>query len=543
MSRAANKHQVDAAAQTLGVLNKQAEEARAQLVGLQQNLKEVQRNLTEVRVAELLEANEHLVLAALHAEAIADKALSHLGEMTRVSQRDALTNTANRSLMVDRLDNAIALARRHGTSFAVVFIDLDDFKQINDTLGHVAGDEVLQQAARQLQAAVRDSDTVSRYGGDEFLVLLADIVQPADAARVAAKMLKALAEPIYVSDHELHLSASIGIAQYPKDAEETLTLIGRADAAMYCSKRRRRGGFMLYDETCDGSGPAPPRAELASRPVTHSEAAAAAHDQHLHSLREANENLVIAALAAQELEAHAKEAHSRQTAALAMVVHELRSPLTPIQTAADMIRRSHPNEPLLSQLQALIQAQVAHMARLVDDLLDGSRAHTCKFQLELGSVEMTDILHLAVATCRPVIEVKSQRLKLLLSRRRMPVHGDSIRLTQVFSNLLTNAVKYTPEGGQITLSAKVVRHSIQIVVADSGIGIAAEMLPDIFELFVRDRRAMAVDSRGLGIGLTVVRDLVQAHGGTVVARSAGKNLGSQFIVTLPMAGERKSDSA
>jgi diguanylate cyclase (GGDEF)-like protein len=542
MSRPDTKHQVEAATRALVMLNKQAEEARAELVGLRQNLMEVQRNLTEVRAAELREANEHLVLAALHAEAIADKALAHLGEMTRVNQRDALTNTANRSLMVDRLDNAVALARRHGASFAVFFIDLDDFKQVNDTLGHAAGDDVLKQAAHRLQAAVRDSDTVSRYGGDEFLVLLADIAHAADASGVAAKMLAALAGPIYVNDHELHLSASIGIAMYPKDADDTLTLISRADAAMYRSKRRRRGGFVLYDETCADVNVAPSIVESASRPATHSESTAA-RDQHLHNLREANEKLVIAALSAQELEANAKQAHSRQIAALAMVVHELRSPLTPIQTAADMIRRSHPNEPLLSQLQALIQGQVAHMTRLVDDLLDGSRAGTCKFQLELSSVDVTDILSLAVATCRPVIDRKSQQLKLLLPRRRLPVHGDPIRLAQVFNNLLTNASKYTPQGGQITLTAKVLQQSIQVTVADSGIGITAEMLPSIFDLFVRDRRAMAVDSRGLGIGLTVVRDLVEAHGGTVVASSAGKNLGSQFVVTLPMADERKKDSA
>ena len=541
MSRSDTKHQVEAATRTLVLLNQQAEEARAELVGLRQDLMEVQHNLTEVRAAELREANEHLVLAALHAETIADKALSHLGEMTRVSQRDALTNTANRSLMVDRLNNAVALARRHGTSFAVLFIDLDDFKQINDTLGHMAGDEVLQQAARQMQAAVRDSDTVSRYGGDEFLVLLADITQPADAAKVAAKILRALAEPIHADDHELHLSASIGIALYPNDADDTPTLISRADAAMYCSKRRQRGGFMLYEKMRTGSDPASPKVELASSPVTHSDSTGTAHDLHLHNLREANEKLVIAALTAQEREARAKEAHGRQIAALAMVVHELRSPLTPIQTAADMIRRSHPNEPLLSQLQVLIQSQVAHMARLVDDLLDGSRAQTCRFQLELSSVEMTNILNLSVATCRPMIHHKSQRLKLLLTRRRMPVYGDPIRLAQVFNNLLTNASKYTPEGGQITLTAKVLQHSIEITVADSGIGITAEMLPDIFDLFVRDRRAIAVDSRGLGIGLTVVRELVEAHGGTVTARSAGKNLGSQFVITLPMESGRKND--
>jgi len=173
----------------LARLNAQAERVRTELAHLRQDLLDVQRDFNGRLAAQLVEANERLVIAALHADTIAEEAMTNLDELARSSQRDALTDTPNRALMLDRLDSAITLARRRGTRLAVLFLDIDHFKQINDTLGHPVGDQVLQLAARRLESAVRESDTVSRYGGDEFVVLLADMSQPSDAARIAAKML------------------------------------------------------------------------------------------------------------------------------------------------------------------------------------------------------------------------------------------------------------------------------------------------------------------------------------------------------------------
>jgi len=148
--------------------------------------------------------------------------------------------------MLDRLESAIATARRDETRIAVLFIDLDDFKRINDTLGHAIGDEALKLAARRLQSTVRDSDTVSRHGGEEFLVLLPGISQAADAASIAQKLLAAIAAPARAGEHRLQLSASVGITIYPEDAEDAQTLISRADAAMYRAKRRGPGGYEFY---------------------------------------------------------------------------------------------------------------------------------------------------------------------------------------------------------------------------------------------------------------------------------------------------------
>ncbi len=541
MSQHADKADVAAATRTVALLNKQAEEIRADILRSRRELARVQHDYGDARAAQLVEANEQLVLAALQAETIAETATSHLDELARTSQRDALTETPNRALMLDRLENAIALARRHVTRLAVLFLDLDQFKHINDTLGHMVGDEVLRLVARRLESVVRASDSVSRHGGDEFLVLVGEITQSADAAVITTKILAVLTAPCRVGDHMLRLSASVGIATYPEDGEDAATLISRADAAMYRSKRRRHGGFEFHrEEFPGGRGPDQSILDRPPQPAPRHESALAEQEPRFRELREANEQLVIAALTAQELEAQTEEAYTRQTKFLAMVAHELRNPLIPIRTAAELLNRALRDEPLLAQLQAAIKRQVSLVSRLVDDLLDGSRVSAGKFRLESSMVEMTGILSLAVESCRPAVESRSQHLTIHLAPAPLLVLGDPVRLGQVFSNLLDNASKYTAKGGEISLTAVVLDRSLQVSIADNGIGITVDALPTIFELFTQDARALALYDGGLGIGLAVVRDLVEAHGGTVVARSPGRDLGSDFIVTLPMAARPMS---
>ena len=237
----------ESAARKLSQLSQETDGLLTRLVRLRQNLVEIRQAMDGAKAqSALAETNEQLVLAALHAESVAETAVSELGELARLGQRDPLTNLPNRLLMLDRLESAIATARRRETRIAVLFIDLDHFKRINDTLGHAIGDEALKLTARRLQSAVRDSDTVSRHGGEEFLVLLPDISQAADAVSIARPLLAALAAPARAGEHRLHLSASIGITIYPEDAEDAQTLISRADAAMYRSKRRGAGGFEFY---------------------------------------------------------------------------------------------------------------------------------------------------------------------------------------------------------------------------------------------------------------------------------------------------------
>ncbi len=195
----------------------------------------------------LMVENERLVLAALASEVAAEKARQDLAQLTWSSQRDPLTNTPNRVLMRERLTSAITMAQRRGAHLAVLFLDIDKFKQINDTLGHTAGDDVLQLVARSLESVVRESDTVSRHGGDEFLVLLTEVSQRAGAGLIAEKMLKAIAAHCEQATLTRDVSVSIGIAIYPDDGTEAQTLVKRADEAMYLSKRSGGRCFAFFD--------------------------------------------------------------------------------------------------------------------------------------------------------------------------------------------------------------------------------------------------------------------------------------------------------
>ena len=524
------------AARELAELRQQAEQVRAVLSQLQRDVLEAESHLGSIEAAQLLEANEQLVLATLQARTDVETAEQALKEVSRAAELDTLTELPNRLLLLDRFAHAIASARRRRSRLAVLFLDLNDFKQINDTLGHAVGDEVLKLASHRLVSSVRAADTVSRHGGDEFVILLTDVSRASDAVLIADKIVATLAAPSYVDDHVLRLTASIGISIYPDDGEDADTLIALADAAMYRAKRQGLGSFVFHDEEPGSERlPEPSAFDSLRRPLTHYELALAAHENRHSELQEANEQLVRAAIGAQELQAAAEEAQQRQTEFMAVLAHELRNPLTPIRTAAALLGRVRADEPLLRRVQAVIERQVVHMAKLVDDLLDVSRTHTGKLRLERRVVEMAGVIDEAVESCRPAMDTRLQHFGIHVPLCALEVNGDPVRLTQILSNLLDNASKYTHVGGEIGLSVVVVDHAVVMTVSDSGIGITAEALPKVFDPFVQDTHAIGFNGFGLGIGLTVVRELVEAHGGHVIASSAGSGLGSQFVVTIPLA--------
>lgn len=227
-------------------LNRAIEAARSQLLHLRREVRAAQQQLDDPTAALLLAANERLLLASMASRAEADSALTQLDELARTSQHDELTGLPLRGLMLDRLTQAMAWGHRHGTWVAVVFVDLDRFKCINDTRGHAAGDAVLQWVAAQLLSVVRESDTVSRHGGDEFVVILSELSSGEDAMRIAHKMQDALSLPCAVGADALQISASLGIAVSPEDGLEAPTLIALADAAMYAAKRRGPGGTVRH---------------------------------------------------------------------------------------------------------------------------------------------------------------------------------------------------------------------------------------------------------------------------------------------------------
>ena len=244
-----------AAALELALLQEQIDAARATLVLLQRQVIETADRLDSGRAAQLVEVNQRLVLSVLHARTDAEAAARALDEASRRAQLDALTALPNRLLLLDRFAQAAANANRHGSRMALLFLDLDKFKRVNDTFGHAVGDEVLKLAAHCLSASVRAADTVSRHGGDEFLILLAEVSHASDAVRVADKVIAALGAVHRVGPHELRLTASIGIGIYPDHGVEADVLIHRADAAMYRVKRGEPGGVAFH-----GGAPARPPA-------------------------------------------------------------------------------------------------------------------------------------------------------------------------------------------------------------------------------------------------------------------------------------------
>jgi diguanylate cyclase len=483
------------------------------------------------QAAHLVEANEQLVRAALDAQSAADDCATALEAQSMSIGLDPLTALPNRLLFLDRFNQAIAHARRHGGRLALLFVDLDNFKQVNDALGHAAGDEVLRLAAQRILSSVREGDTVSRHGGDEFLVLLTDVVDAADAVQIAEKLLAALGAPTRVRDHVFRLVASIGVGIHPDDGEDAATLIERSDAAMYRAKRKGGGGVACHREE-DREGSRPLALASLKPPFAGYEQATAEHERRLVELREANQQLVLSALDARNLLAAAEQARARQKEFLAVTAHELRNPLASISLASTMLAQPESKDP--SRMQAIIERQIALMARLIDDMLDLSRVHTGKLRLERQPVDLTTILDEAVFACRPAMDRRLQHFTVRMPARVPELDGDPVRLAQVFGNLLDNASKYTPEGGRIGLLVEMVGDAVVVAVSDSGIGINGDALPRVFEPFVQDSRAVEFSGAGLGIGLTVVRELVEAHGGTVTASSAGTGLGSQFVVTLPL---------
>ena len=242
---------------------------------------------------------------------------------------------------------------------------------------------------------------------------------------------------------------------------------------------------------------------------------------------------VLARHQVNELRESAEAANRAKDEFLAMLGHELRNPLSPILTALQLMRLRGTDGS--ERERTVIERQVTHLTRLVDDLLDVSRIARGKVELKEETVEMSEVVARAVELSSPLLEGRTHTLDLAVPRRGLAVRGDPTRLSQILSNLLTNAAKYTPPGGHISIRASEEPPDVVLRVRDTGIGIAPDVLPHVFDLFVQERQALDRSQGGLGLGLTIVRSLVERHGGTVSAHSAGRGHGSEFVVRLPKA--------
>jgi len=228
------------------------------------------------------------------------------------------------------------------------------------------------------------------------------------------------------------------------------------------------------------------------------------------------------------------EADRHRTEFLAVLAHELRNPLAPILSSLHILGREEREDPRQEKARLIIERQVRQLSRLIDDLLDVSRITSGKIVLRKEPADLRVILEHAVQTARPLIEARRHHLSTVLPKQPVWLEADPMRLEQVVANLLNNAAKYTADGGRILLAAEVRNGEALVMVGDTGMGIAPDLLASVFDPFVQGSRSLDRSEGGLGIGLTLVRKLVEMHGGVIEARSQGLGQGSEFLVRLPV---------
>ena len=370
-------------------------------------------------------------------------------------------------------------------------------------------------------------DITERKRVDDTARLLAAIVESSDDA-IVSKTLHGIvtswnraAESMFGYSAEEMIGRHISVLAPPDKAEDMAYILGRIKQGdrldHYETKRKAKDGRVIdvsltVSPVRDASGTVVGASKIA-RDITE-------RKRMEEALRRSEELL--------------RDADRRKDHFLAMLAHELRNPISAINSAVQVIRKSEGAE-TLEWSKDVIERQVKHLSRLIDDLLDVSRISQGKIELRKTVVDAGDLLNNAVETVRAFIKERKHELNLSFPVGSMPVEVDPVRLEQVVVNLLTNAAKYTPAGGRISLSAERVGADIVIHVQDNGLGIAPEKLPEMFELFTQAETALDRSEGGLGIGLALVKSLVEMHGGTVSASSEGCGKGSTFSIRLAAA--------
>lgn len=260
------------------------------------------------------------------------------------------------------------------------------------------------------------------------------------------------------------------------------------------------------------------------------------HPEKLNSvLREANEKLVTATCGALDREAQSQAYNKQLEEFVAMLAHEIRNPLAAVSGAAQVLGRFQNAHPQLSRLHEIITRQSAYVARIVEDLLDASRVSNGKIRVKKELLNLEDVIEAALETCKPVVERFGHTLAINKSDSPMFVEGDPVRLSQVFSNLVTNASKFMNNGGLITIGMETAVSNVIVTIQDNGTGMSEETLEVIFQLFTQATPTLDRTQGGLGIGLSLVRSILSLHNGTVEAQSEGIGKGSVFTVKLPLA--------
>lgn len=481
--------------------------------------------------ARLLVRNEELAASLREAQDRVHTGARLLDDMSRSIGPDVLTRLPNRVLLLDRLVQATASATRHQGRLALLLVELGNFRTVADQFGRESANGVLRHVAGRIRDALSTVETVSRHGSHAFLVLLPEVLED-EAESVAQRVLEALDAPLDINGSMPRLTVSIGVAFFPDHGQSPLDLIGNAESAGRRAGQDGDRAIVVFDRSMrEVPSLTLPAGEDSPAIDPSDEAFLDPQRSPLQAyMCEANEQLLMASLSSLDKKELAEQALQRQTDFLAVLAHELRTPLTPISLASAMMSDVEPDQ--IPRLQGIINRQIVHISRLLTDLLDISRINTGKVRLRREVVSMESVISQATDTCTPAMKSRSQVLSTTLPMERVCVFGDPVRLAQIFTNLLDNASKYTPEHGAVSVSVEADEKAVVVTVTDTGIGISPDALAHIFEPFVQDHTAVAFNGMGLGIGLTVVRDMCEAHGGHVEAYSEGSNAGARFVVTL-----------
>ena len=385
---------------------------------------------------------------------------------------------------------------------------------------------VLDDPGYRLVRAESADQALMALIGEEFALIVLDIQMPDMSGFELANMIKQRKKtagiPIifltaYFSEDQ-HVLEGYGTGAVDYLHKPINSTILRSKVAVFAELYRKTRECALANEHLLG--------EVAER--------RRAQEQLLLLNEELEERVAERTSALVRADAALREADRQKDEFLATLAHELRNPLAPIRNAVQILLLKGQDVPDLQWAGDVIDRQVNQMTRLVDDLLDVSRITMGKLELRKEIVELAKVIQDAVETSRPLIDQDAHRLTVSLPALPLMVEADLVRLAEVFSNLLNNAAKYTERGGDIELSVDIEDRTAVVRVKDSGIGIPVEMLPNVFNLFTQVDRHLHRSQGGLGIGLTLVKRLVEMHAGTVEARSEGAGRGSEFIVRLPL---------
>jgi signal transduction histidine kinase len=403
---------------------------------------------------------------------------------------------------------------------------------------------VLSELGQNLVSARSGIEALEKLMREEFAVVLLDVSMPEmdgfEAARLIHEHPRFERTPIiFVTG--VHMSELDRLKGYKVGAVDYVSIpvvpeILRSKVAvlveLYCKRRELRALNRNLAEANERLAMA--NTALQAEKTRELEALNVSLQQANAELERANAALQGEVTVRSRAEDALRQADRHKDEFLAMLAHELRNPLAPIRNAVHLMRMKALQDPQMCLARDVIERQLSQLTRLVDDLLDVSRITRGKINLTRQPLKVSELIARAVETVEPIIQGRSQVLTVELPEQPPVVDGDCMRLTQAIANVLGNAAKYTDAGGSIVLQVCARARDVEIRVRDTGIGIPAEVLPKIFDLFTQLDQRMERPQSGLGIGLALVRRLVEMHGGSVSAHSEGAGRGSEFVICLPL---------